>query len=63
MIIQILTKWQRMRAVGISRQWAACSHFEDQVNGISTAALAVEGILGQQALTVPYTGDAVAFTS
>lgn len=52
-----------MRAVGISRQWAACSQFEDQVNGVGVAALAVEGIFGQWASTVSYAGDVVPFHS
>lgn len=52
LIIQILMKWQKMRAVGISRPWAACSLFEGQVSGFGVTALAVEGILGQWAWRV-----------
>lgn len=40
LITQISMKWQKMKAVGISRQWAACSRLEDKVNGINITALA-----------------------
>lgn len=61
LIIQILMKWQKMRAGGTSRPWAVCSLFEGQVSGFGVTALAVEGILGQWALRVSYTGDSVPF--
>lgn len=51
LITQILMKWQKMKAVGISRQWAACSRSEGKVNEMNITALA-ERVLGQLALAV-----------
>lgn len=58
---QTSLRWQRMRAVGTSRWWAACSQLEGQVKRSSIAVLPVGGILGHCAFPLCFKSPVLAF--